>query len=148
MNLKTSDNKMQNKMNKENNQPKYVLPIPEKSCKDFVLSSQIPSDEFNLRNTTCCIKNPFSDPQGARFKVFGREKHYSKYECRDNSADNVYRFMIMGDRHPVPCDISQPFVTYDAKNDTVDFMASCDDPKYMGYNRNGRYEQSIFSNNL
>ena len=137
---------MNNKNNNHNNNslPQYVNMIPDKSCPNCNLSTDISSDQFVLQNTTCHIKDPFfSDPNQSRFKVFGRSKNYSKYECK-STPDDVYRFMIQGQRNPVPCQLSQPFITYDGKNDVIDFMASCGDLKYMGYNRNGRYIKSIY----
>ena len=101
------------------------------------------SDSFVIPNTTCRVKDPFTDPNNARFKSFGNHKHYSVFEL-DCRPDNSLRYWIQGTRNPVDCSLSQPFITYSGKNDTIDFMASCSDPKYIGYNRNGRFEQSIY----
>ena len=109
------------------------------------LSTEIPSGRFVIPDSTCCIKDPFSDPNGARFKVFGRPKNYSSFEC-DGRPDNVYRWMVQGNRNPTPCDLSQPYITYDCKNDTIDNLSSCQNKSYQGYNRNGRFVQSIYHN--
>lgn len=103
-----------------------------------------PSGGFTLPNTTtCCIKDPTTDPNNVRFKKNANEQNYSHYEL-DMRPDNVYRYWIQGIRNPVPCDISQPYITASGKNDTIDYMASCNNPKYIGYNRNGRFVGSIF----
>jgi hypothetical protein len=128
-----------------NSQTNYVIMNPDPNCKTCQLSTEIPSGRFVLPDPTSCIKDPFSDPTGSRFKVFGNSKNYSKYEC-DPRPDNVYRFLVQGTRNPTPCDLSQPYITFNGKNDTIDNMATCSDPKYNGYNRNGRFVQSIYHN--
>lgn len=123
----------------------YVVMKPSKDCKHCHLSTDIQSGGWKLPDPTCCIKDPFSDPTGARFKVFGHPKNYGPYEC-DNRPDNAYRYMVQGNRNPVPCDLSQPYITYSGKNETIDNMSTCHNLKYQGYNRNGRYVQSIYHN--
>jgi hypothetical protein len=112
---------------------------------------------FNMFNTACCnhseqqkncaIKDMFSDPNNARFKVFGRPANYSGYEC-DQRPDNTYRFMVQGSRNPVDCQLSQPYITYSGKNDTIDYMAGCGSEKYLGYNRNGRFIKNIYGTEM
>lgn len=130
------------------NLPKVIMK-PDQSCNVMEKKNDdydyldISSDQFVLQNTTnCCIKDPFSDPNNSRYKVFGRYANYSKYECR-NEPDNTYRFLIQGERNPVPCEISQPFIMKN-KHDTIDYLSTCNNRKYLGYNRNGRYFESIY----
>ena len=87
--------------------------------------------------------DPTTDPNDVRFKTKTLYHNYSKYEC-DTSPQNMYKYMILGQRNPVQCCVSQPFITDTGKNDTIDYMRSCDDPKYAGYNRNGRFINSIY----
>jgi hypothetical protein len=96
-------------------------------------------------NDPTCMKvlDPTTDPNNIRFKTQSEYHNYSKYEC-DNSPYNMYKFLILGQRNPVQCCVSQPFISNTGKNDTIDYMRSCDDPKYKGYNRNGRFVGNLF----
>lgn len=101
------------------------------------------TDAWHIRNP-CCVKSQFTDPNNIRFKTFGHTANYSmKYLC-DQRPDSPYRFMVMGTRNPVDCQLSQPYITYSSKNETIDNMATCGNTEYLGYNRNGRYVRSIY----
>lgn len=104
------------------------------------------SSQSNLfvNDPTCTkILDPTTDPNSIRFKTPSTYHHYSSYEC-DNSPYNVYKYLILGQRNPVQCCVSQPFITNTGKNDTIDFMRSCESTKYQGYNRNGRFVGNIY----
>lgn len=100
-----------------------------------------------IRDPTCDAIHPkldtTTDPNDVRFKTKTEYHNYSKYEC-DTRPDNMYRYLILGQRNPVQCCMSQPYITSNGKNDTIDFMRSCDSQKYAGYNRNGRFDGSIY----
>jgi hypothetical protein len=102
------------------------------------------TDGFHLQRDPCPIKDPLSDVNNARYKTFGRLKNYSRYEI-DATPYNSFRFWIQGSRNPIGCDLSQPYVTFSGKNDTIDYMSSCSCPKYDGYNRNGRFYSSMYT---
>lgn len=72
-------------------------------------------------------------------------QNHSCFEC-DQRPDNVYRWMIQGSRNPVDCTLSQPYITYSGKNDTIDNMSTCNSARYLGYNRNARWVGSIYGN--
>ena len=96
-------------------------------------------------NDPTCSKHLDSttDPNDVRKKTPTQYHNYSKYEC-DNRPDNKFRFLVLGQRNPVQCCVSQPFISATGKNDTIDYMSSCNDMKYKGYNRNGRWDGSLF----
>ncbi len=98
----------------------------------------------SLASNQFCTKiiDPTTDPNDIRFKDPTIYKHYSSFEC-DNRSDNVYRYLVLGQRNPVQCCVSQPYID-GGKNDTIDFMNSCNSLKYLGYNRNGRFIKSIY----
>ena len=104
------------------------------------------NDQFctAIHDPTCAkILDSTTDPNNIRFKATTDYHNYSKYEC-DNRPDNKYRYLVLGQRNPVQCCVSQPVMSTSGKNDTIDYMSSCNDKKYQGYNRNGRWAGSLF----
>lgn len=88
--------------------------------------------------------DPTTDPNDVRIKPpRPLVPHYSAYEF-DPRPDNKYRYFVMGQRNPVPADVSQPYLRSNGAGDTVDYLASCRSPRYQGYNRNGRWSGSLF----
>lgn len=88
------------------------------------------------------VLDPTTDPNSIRFKAPATYHNYSQYEC-DNNPDNMYKYLVLGQRNPVQCCVSQPFITYTGKNETIDNMATCDSLRYLGYNRNGRLVDTV-----
>jgi hypothetical protein len=103
--------------------------------------SNIPGviNDKNHQKPGCCVKDPFTDPNNARFKTFGHLQNYSRYEC-DSRPFDANRFFIMGARNP-PCDISYPFYQTCKTND-IEYMSKCD--TFQNYNRNGKFVGSIY----
>jgi hypothetical protein len=88
--------------------------------------------------------DPTTDPNDVRLKpVLTAPPHFSSYEI-DPRPDNKYRYFVMGQRNPVPWDVSQPFLRRSGAGDTVDYLASCQAARYRGYNRNARWTGSLF----
>ena len=97
-----------------------------------------------INDPTCHIRlDQTTDPNDVRYKTQTIYKNYSKYEC-DNRPYDKYRYLVLGQRNPVQCCVSQPFISATGKNDTIDYMSSCNDKKYEGYNRNARWVESIY----
>ena len=117
------------------------------------MSSLNTTDSFTLPNNSrcelwkeaCCVRDPFSDANDIRFnKPYGRLANYSKYECAGNGADNPYKFLVVGSRNPIDCHLSTPFIIPNDTSNSIDNLSTCGNPKFLGYNRNGRFYDSIY----
>ena len=97
-----------------------------------------------INDPTCQIQlDTTTDPNNIRQKAQTNYQNYSQYEY-DDRPDNKFRFLVLGQRNPIQCNVAQPFISMTGENDTIDYMQSCNDLKYQGYNRNGKWTASIY----